>query len=448
MADSGKRIIIAGLGSSGYAAMMAAKRRDPSAKITVIDPKDHDLMHPCGLPYAMEGFIDPASLYQDLHLQKMGVAKIKGRTVGIDGEKNQVRVLSGNGEIKVPYDSLIISSGSRPLLPPIDGIKKLIHRGLYTLTTVDDLNALTAALKNAKKALVIGAGAIGLEAAMALRHSVPDVTVVEMREQVLPGILDEDMAAAVKEYLAAGGISLNTGMTVSAVHGAEVFTGIGCGDRVLSADLGIMAAGFIPDVEFLSDSGIEVQKHGIVVDEYLRTSLDGVYAAGDCIAAWSVIDGRQFPAKLATGAYKQGIIAGTNAAGGNDKYRGTAGTFVTRIGRLEVSGTGYTRAEAARGGYDPVEGKIKTGILPEYFPGNPGITVKLIGDRKTGKIIGAQALGERGAAERINIISTVIECGLKPEEIAAVELAYCPAVSEVVDPLHKALDFLMRRMRR
>ena len=143
-----------------------------------------------------------------------------------------------------------------------------------------------------------------------------------------------------------------------------------------------------------------------------------------------------------------GIVTGINAAGGAAEYRGTAGTFVTRIGNLEVAGTGYTTQAARAAGYTPVEGKIRTTILPDYFPENTTISIKVLCDRMSGRFLGAQAVAERGAAERVNLVSMALETGMLPADFWRVELAYCPAVSEVVDPLNKAIEFALRRMAR
>jgi len=443
-----RKIVIIGFGSAGYAALMAAKRKHPSAEITVVDPKDHDLMHPCGLPYSLEGLLAPDSLFQDIQLNKMNVRKIKGKALKIDPVKKELLVDGESGELTVPWDSVVIAPGSRPLLPPVPGIMESVGKGLYPLTTVEELRAIESRLRTAKRAVVIGAGAIGLEAAAALCHRGLDVRLIDMRDQVLPGVMDDDMAKTVQDYLEGKGIVFMPGAPAGEILHDGDFRGVRSGDTIIETDLGILAAGFVPATEIAEQSGLEYGRSGIAVNNAMLSSAADVYAAGDCAAGWSVIDGKPFAAKLATGAYRQGLVAGANAAGDEQIWQGTTGTFVTRIGDLEIAGTGFTREEAARRGFDPVAGKIKTGILPHYFPGNTEIAIKILCDRSTGKILGAQALGHRGAAERINLVGMAIEFGLSVEELGRVETAYCPAVSEVVDPLHKALEFLKRRMRK
>ncbi len=443
-----KNIIIAGLGSAGFAAMAGIRKVSRDAVITVIDPKEHDLLHPCGLPYAIEGKADRAGLCQDIQLERSGVTRVRGHlsVVCHDSKMVEVKLFDGT-KAEYHYDSLIICTGASPVIPPVPGSTRLRGRGLHTLASRPDLEAVLASAEGASSAFVIGAGAIGLETAVALKARLERVTVFEMKESPLPGVLDPDMSEAVLERIKESGIEFQGGTAVEEVLGDESFTGIRAGGTIFEADFAVMAAGFRPDVSFAAVSGIETDKAGIRVNSRLETNLKDVYAAGDCVSGWSVIDGTPSPAKLATSAYKQGLSAGANAAGGNEEYRGTAGTFVTEIGGLEAAGTGFTLAAAKAAGYSAAAGKIKTHTLPHYMKGSSEITVKLIADTSTGRVLGAQAVGREGAASRINIVSAAIEFGLTVSELRRVEMAYCPALSEVDDALMKAADFCLRRMK-
>ena len=440
------KILIIGFGSSGYAALTTIKRISPKSDITIIDPKEFDLMHPCGIPYSLEGLIDPTLLYGNIHLNKMKVHKIKDRVKVFDAEKKQV--ILENGGAHVPFDACLLSTGSIPFIPPLEGVQLALGKRLHTLTNVDDLNRIKEDLTKSKEAVVIGAGAIGLEAAIALKKYIDHVAIVEMKEQVLPGILDSDLAKIVNTYLEDQGISVLTGHGVTEILNNGQFNGLIANGENISADLGILGTGFSPNISLFEEAGLACNKNGLIVDKFLSTSVKDIYGAGDCISGWSIIDNEMIPAKLATSAYKQGIIAGQNITGASKEYFGTAGTFVTKIGELEVAGTGFTTETARTKGYNPIVGKIKSNILPDYFPGNKEISVKVIFDNDTKKILGAQAIGFTGAAERINIISSAIEFGITIEEIGRVEMAYCPAVSEVYDPLLRAIDFGLRRMKK
>ncbi len=439
------KIAIIGFGSAGYAALMAAKKENPGAEVIVVDPKKHDLLHTCGLPYSLEGIVREEDLEQDINLKRMGVSRIDARAESIVAAKKKIAVRRGEEIVEIPYDAAIIAAGNIPFIPQLKGIEDALNKGLYTLTDLNDLSGIKDRLKTSRTGIVIGAGAIGLETAFALKKYLESVMVVEMTDQVLPGILDKDISKIVEKHLAEAGIKLYLNSRVEEVK-ADGALGVLVSDELIEADIGILATGFKANTEMAVRSSIECDNNGIVVDDHLRASLPGVYAAGDCISARSVIDRQGIGAKLATSAYKQGTVAGINAAGGNEEYHGSAGTFVSKIGDLEVAGTGYTAETAQMRGYEPVSGKITTYLLPEYFPGGNTITIKVIVDRG-GRILGAQAIGESGAAARINLLSMAIEYNIPLKDLMRVELAYCPPVSEINDPLMRALDFGMRRIR-
>lgn len=390
------RIVIIGFGSAGYSALMAARKQDPKAQITVIDPKDQDLLHPCGLPYSLEGIVDPGGLTQDIHLDRMKVEKVPGKASAIDAVSKTVTVEREGETLEVPYDRCLICPGSRALVPPIPGAAECIGRGLFTLTSKTDLDAIKANLKETKKAVVIGAGAIGLETAVALKAHLEEVTVIEMQDRILPGVLDPDMAKGVAESLEEEGITLKLGAGVEKILGDKSFSGVVVAGEELEARLGILSAGFAPRMELAESAGLDTSRLGITVNSQMETSVPGIFAAGDCAATVSVIDEKEVGAKLATSAYKQGIIAGTSIAGGEAVYRGSAGTFVTTIGSLEVAGTGFTTEAAKERGFDVAAGKIKTYQLPEYFPGGDDINIKVLVDKKSRCIIGGQAWGSQG----------------------------------------------------
>lgn len=442
------RTVIAGFGSAGYAALVTIKRNNPKAELVIVDPKEHDLVHPCGLPYALEEIVSDDSLQQNINLPRMGVEKIPAHATGIDPDAKQLSWSDGQDENSISYDNLLICTGSLPFVPPIEGISQFINKGVYTLTSVLELRLLKEAVKSSERAVVIGAGAIGLESAVALKTMGLQTTVIEMQNTVLPGVLDTDMAKPVQLYLDELGIEVKRSTTVDAVEGSDRVNTVVAGDMRIGADMVVLASGFRPNTAWLEGLSLDMDRMGgIQVNDRLETGLPGVYAAGDCISSWSIIDREPVGAKLATSAYKQGIVAGTGMSGGKGEYLGTAGTFVTKVGQLEVAGTGFTMETAKARGFKPVQGKITSCILPEYFPGGNDITVKIVCDNDSGVVLGGQAVGTSGAAERINIISMAIEYGTSIHGLGRLEMAYCPPVSEVNDPLMRAVEFAIRRMK-
>ncbi len=442
------KTVICGFGSAGYAAAMAIKRTDPKAEIVVIDPKTTDLMHPCGLPYALEGIVHPDDLLQDINLSRAGIKRVKGEVLKADWSAKTVSYRTDEDKKNETYDVLIITSGNRAVIPPLKGVEDTLGKSVFTLKDTSDLKRIIDAGNNARSCSVIGGGAIGIEAAYAMKMRGKTVTLVEMREQLLAGILDPDISLLAENYLISEGISVIKEQRVTEFEAGSSLRKVLCTDRHVEADMAIIAAGFAPDLSIAENSGIEFYSSGIKTDSYLKTSAPGVYAAGDCIAGWSSIDGRPVASRLATSAYKQGTIAGLNAAGGSNEYRGTTSTFVTRIGNFEIAGTGFNTETAIERGFEPLAGKITSKVRPEYYPENPEITVKIIFDKNSGLILGAQCAGKEGAASRINVVSMAVEFGITIDELWRTELAYCPSVSEVYDPLLRAADIGLRRLKR
>ncbi|MGQ9842917.1 MAG: FAD-dependent oxidoreductase [Spirochaetota bacterium] len=437
-----QKIIIAGLGSAGYAALVTIKRINPKAQVAVIDPKNNDIVHPCGLPYALEGKVNVNDLKQDIFLSRMNVEKIKGIVHSIDSAKKEI-VVHHNGTIHtVAYDKVILCTGYKPLLPSVSNVDRYINGGVYTLSSIADLQCIKEGIQGKARAIVIGAGAIGLEVAYALKEKGLLVTVIEAKN-VLPNAIDDDMAELIKEYCHSNDINL---VLNSAVKSMEKDNGtflVITLDKEYAADIVIVATGFAPNCEWAVNSSFETSKWGVIVNDKLEVQ-PSIYAAGDCIEGWSVIDKKPFPVKLATSAYKQGIVAAENAMSVPSTYKGTAGTFVTKVGDLEIAATGFSTYVAQERGFSVIAGKIRATVKPEYFNDNEHLTFKVLCD-KTGRLIGAQAIGS-GAAARINIMSLAIEYGLTIDEILKFEMAYCPAVSEVHDIVFKACEFAKRRL--
>jgi NADPH-dependent 2,4-dienoyl-CoA reductase/sulfur reductase-like enzyme len=214
-----------------------------------------------------------------------------------------------------------------------------------------------------------------------------------MKDQVLSGILDTDMSSIVEDYIMSSGIRLIKGRKIDMLEGNPDLQYAVSGVDKIAAEVAVIATGFKAGTKLAEESGIETEPGGIKTDRMLMTSCDDVFAAGNCIQCWSVIDGLILNSKLATSAYKQGIIAGMNASGKNMEYAGSAGTFVTVIGGLEIAGVGFNTVTAKERGFDPVTVRLKSKIKPDYFPDNTDISIKVISDRSSGRIIGAQAIG-------------------------------------------------------
>jgi len=432
------KIVIAGLGAGGFAAAISIKKYNRKAEILFIDPKAYDLMHPCGLPYALEGIIPGEDLTHDQGLDKMKIGKISGRIVSIDTEQNLAVTDSGE---QVHYDKLLISTGAQPVIPPIPGIGRAL-----TLESVEALQKIQASLQKEKQAVVIGGGAIGLEAAWALKVKGMKVKVLEMAPAVMGRSLDPDFSDLIKQYLEEEGIPLLTST------GAKSITeeGVHCGEETFAADLIINAVGFAADLSAAESAGLKMGKRGILTDKTMRTSHADIYAVGDCIETFSPLCEGTFPVRLATTAYRQGVIAGAQIAGksgGCWEYTGSYMSFVSTVGKLEVAAAGLTSEMAKEAGYTPLVSKVKGTVQPEWMAHASEINLKLIFDKESRKLIGCQAIGTEGAAQRVNLAAMAMRTGLKAEDLLDLEMAYCPSVSKTWDIFNTAVENALRRLK-
>ena len=300
------KIVIIGLGAAGFGAALAAKKQDREAEITIIDNKDFDLLHQCGLPFVLEGKIKSFSdLKHSLNLDKMGIKLVKGKVDRI--ELSEEDVYCGNENIK--YDKLIIATGSKPFIPPIKTDNKI-----FTVHNIDDTKELEKSIKKGEKAIVIGAGAIGLETAIALNKKGMDVIVMDMLPCTFPRAIDKDMSEIIEEKLKSKGIKLELGEKI---------------DEIKEKAVVVMATGVRPNIELLKD--IKTSNLGIEVNDKMETSVRNVYAAGDCCCVSSLINKDRMPSQLANNAYREGMIAGANAAGGDKKFNGMLGLSLIHI---------------------------------------------------------------------------------------------------------------------
>ena len=441
-----KNIVIIGLGSGGFAATMAIRRTDPDASITIIEKRSYDMFSPCGLPFAIQNIVRlddlKFSLPEEAHIKKL----LEYEAVAINAAEKRIlaRDIKTGTEITVPYDSLIIAMGSEPFIPQIKGLKEALDIGVYVLHDIESAEKIIEHATKARKAVVLGAGPIGLEIAVALGKKGLEMVVVEMLSHALPRALDRDMAKIVERSLEDTGIKLVLNKSLSSINGNPV-SSVTSGDEVIETEMVILAAGVRVNPDIAKSAGIEVGKWGIKTNSAMETSVKGIYAIGDIIETVNLIDHRPTLMQLSSAATRQGMVAGTNAAGGYDIYEGALSTFVSLVGDIEVAATGFNEYSAGSAGFKFVSGKAHGKNKTEYYPGARDVTVKIIADAKTGKVLGGQAVGE-GAGGRINVISLAIKGGLSIHTLSHTEMAYCPMLSENYDVLNRAADIVIRKL--
>ena len=450
---AGKVIIIGGT-AAGLSAASKAKRVDPSLEITVFEKSGYISYGACGLPYFVGGMIDEpddlVSLTVEQMRSKRGIPTfIHHEATRIDRQKREVTVVNlDSGEESVyPYDKLVIATGARPIRPAIPGVDA---KGVYTLRTVEDGILLKAAVGGGNRAVIVGGGFIGIEVAEEMALAGVEVHLYEMMPRLLP-FLDESFSEAVLKTLEGHGVRvhLSTGAQ-------EILTrdGRACGVRgadgaETEADIVLLSIGVTPASGLARDAGLELSVKGaIAVDDEMRTSDPDIYACGDCAMQRHIITGKPVYIPLGTTANKQGRIAGGNLAGLHDTFKGVLGSMVTKAFDLYISATGLSLEQARAEGYDAASSIVTKGDRASYYPGSRDNTICFILDRKSGRLLGAQAIGSESVAGRINVLATAITAGMTVEQINELDLVYAPPVAPVYDPILIAASQAMKKVER
>ncbi|MEM4699850.1 MAG: FAD-dependent oxidoreductase [Candidatus Nezhaarchaeales archaeon] len=443
-----KRIVIVGGGAAGLDAALSARRTSRDAEVTIISEEPRPAYSRCALPFVIGGDIegfDRIVIYKPEFYRMMRIGlKLSTSVVEVDAGNKVVRAMGPGGvEERVPYDALILATGARAALPPIKGREK---RGVHPLRTIDDASAILQRAMGAKSAVVVGAGLVGLEAAEGLVKRGVKVTVVEALSQVLRPILDEDMAKLVQSSIAAHGVRLMLNTKVDEILGDEAVRAVAAGGEVIEADLVVIATGVRANVDLAAKAGCKLGvTGGIKVDSRMMTSVPDIYAAGDCVESIHLVTKQPTLCQLGTVAVKQGKVAGINAAGGYATFPGVLGSTVSKLFGLEVGFTGLTVWQAKQAGLDVVVGSAAWRTRAEYYPGGKDIRVKLIFERESMKLIGAQIIGGEGVAGRIDGLSLAIQAGMTAYDLSKADTCYTPPLADTWSPITLAAEAALRR---
>ena len=346
-----------------------------------------------------------------------------------------VRDLDSGQESAVDYDDLLISTGASGILPKWSGIDA---KGVLQLRTLDDAAAVEQLIAaGARRAVVVGAGYIGLEVAEGLLQRGLQVTVVERLDAPMGAVLDADMAIDVAAALRAAGIDLRLGTAVTGftVEGGRV-RAVETAAGPFEAELVIIGLGVRPNAELARAAGVGVgESGGIQVDDHLRTDTPHIWSAGDCVESHHRMTGRSVVVALGTHANKQGRVGGTNMAGGDAAFGGVLGTAITRFKDLEIARTGLTEREAMVAGLDAIGVTTEASSRAHYYPGAQPMKIKMVVERGSGRLLGAQIVGGTGAGKRIDVLATALWNGMTAAEMAGMDLSYAPPFSPVWDPV-------------
>lgn len=432
------RLVVIGGVAAGLSAASRARRLDASLEIVVLEQGSVVSYGACGLPYLVEGRVrrpDDLVVYtpEQLRHDRNIAVRTGARVASIAHGRREVALADGE---RVRYDRLVIATGARPSTAGIAGAD-LPH--VFHLHTMADALALMRFLEahRPRRAVVIGAGYIGLEAADALRRRGLAVTVLEAGADAL-NRHDAELTRDVNEHMARFGVTLRTNTRVSAIEPGRV-DGEPC-------DLVVLAAGILPETALAFEAGVERGRTGAIrVDERMETNLRGVFAAGDCAEAMHRVTDRPVFLPLGTTANKMGRVAGANAAGFRARFAGVVGTAIVSVFDRAFAVTGLSAAQARREGFAPVCARITARSRASYFAGRP-TTVELVADGASGRLLGGTVIGDDGAAGRINVIATALQARMRAEDFETLDLAYAPPFAPVWDPLLVAARQLVKQL--
>ena len=435
----GERLLVIGGDAAGMSAAVQVRRRTRDLEIVALEKGRWTSYSACGIPYLVGGSVHGIDDLVVRTPQEFRAMRIDVRTehevTGLDLAARKVEV--DNREhgrtFQLGFDLLHIATGAVPRRPDLPGINLSHVHGVQTLGDATRLLADVEARRPSRVA-VIGSGYIGLELAEAFVERGATVTVIEAADEVM-ATLDPDMGAVVARAMRDMGITVRTGERMDAISEKAVHTPAG----EIPADLVILGLGVAPNSSLAREAGIETDGHGaIVVDRQQRTSTQGVWSAGDCCQSIHLVSGQPVHEALGTVANKQGRVAGINISGGYATFAGVVGTAVTRICQLEIGRTGLSEREATNAGFSYVSAKIDTTTNAGYMPESAPITVKLLAERGAGRLLGAQILGGRGSAKRVDVVVAALTAACTAEDLLGMDLGYAPPFSSVWDPVQVA----------
>ena len=426
------------------AASQARRRRPPAdLEIIALERSNWVSYSACGEPYYIAGYVEPLERLVARTPEAFAEMGIEVRTrheaAAIDLDRRTVDVsdLDGGERLSLGFDQLMIATGARPLRPPINGADL---PGVYGLHTLDDAALLRdAADRGPGNAVIVGGGYVGLEAAEAFHSRGWKTTVLTSGEAVLDRTMDPDLGGLVVEAMEKMGIRVVTGTRVECINGRERATSVGCDDETHPAEVVVLGLGFRPEAGLAREAGVGVGDTGAVaVDDRQRTDRDGVWSAGDCAEARHLLTGAPVNYHLGTIANKAGRVAGINIGGGEARFPGALGTAITKVCELEIASTGLRASDAAAAGYGAVAGEARGTTTAGYWPAASPMTIRVVAERGTGRLLGAQVVGGPGAGKRIDVFAAAIWSGMTAQDLAWADLAYAPPFSGVWDLIHIA----------
>jgi NADPH-dependent 2,4-dienoyl-CoA reductase/sulfur reductase-like enzyme len=441
MSDSPRIVVVGGI-AGGATAASKARRCCPGAEIEMYDQDEFISYAGCGLPYFIGGRTPnwrgllarlPSQFESKWNIRVF----LRHRVDSIDPDNKTFRVvdLEGVSEMSLPYDKLILATGAVPFVPPLPG-RNL--EGVFVLRSLSHALEMKSFIvrRAPRRAVIVGGGAVGLEMCEAFSSLGMEVHLVELAEQVLPS-LDVNLASTVARHLEERGVRLHLGTKVEGLEGTEgVVKKVITSNGEIEAGVVLLSIGIRPASDLARKAGIELGAKGAIkVDEFMRTSHPDILACGDCAVTRNRVSGRESWIPLGSTARKQGRTAGENAAGGEVSFPGVLGTFILKTFEVTAAKTGLSPTEAREAGLAAEALTIEDSSRPAYYGGGGKITMKITVEEGTGRVLGAQAVGDfsAGVDKRIDILAASVTGNLTVRDLASLDLAYAPPFSHPLD---------------
>ncbi len=453
-----KRILIIGGVAAGMKTASRLRRLDSTSEIVVVERSQRFSYGACALPYFVEGLFDdldevrqtPTGVTRDeaFFERVKGIEVLSGcEAVEIDRQQQRVLVRcheSQNTEYLL-YDKLVLATGCQPIMPAIPGMEL---SGVLALKTMEDAEKIDQFAINAEHAVIVGAGLIGLEMAEALVARGLSVTLLELQEQVLGGVVDTEFASLAARELSKHGVNLclNEGLVRLEGEAGRVCRAV-TKSGGYSADLVIMAIGVRPETELAAAAGLQIgETGGILGDQQMRTSDPLIFAAGDCVEVVQMQTGEQLHLPLGSTANRQGRVLADQLGGATDLFPGVLGTLIVKLFDQSLARTGLSVNAAQAAGYDPESILISGPDRVHSYPGVKPVVIRLIVDRNSRQLLGAQMAGPGEISGRINVIVSLLSLKGTIDDLARLDLAYAPPFATAMDPLHQAANALRNKL--
>ena len=436
-----KRIVVIGGDATGMSAASTALRHaeEGALEVVVLERGHYTSYSACGIPYWIAGDVgsrdELIARTPEQHREAGIDLRMRTEATAIDLDKRSVSVrgVDDGDTYELGYDELVIATGAVPTVPPLEGSEA---EGIFGVQSLEQGEQIVKDLGDGdrRRAVVVGAGYIGVEMAEAMVNRGLETTIVDQAPEPFTQV-DPDMGALIHEAMEGMGITVLTGVSVDGFDVGEDgrVRAVRAGDTVLPADIVIIGLGVKPNASLAADAGLTIGASGGITTDVRMQAAPGVWAGGDCVEVHHKLSGKPVHIALGTHANKHGRIIGTNVSGGYGAFPGVIGTAISKVCSLEIGRTGLGQSEADAAGFGYVTATVESTTTAGYWPGAEMMTVKVLAEQRTGRLLGAQIVGREGSAKRIDVFATAIWNGMTVEEMTFMDLSYAPPFSPVWD---------------